>query len=93
VAIMKFKYGTGKDYPDLGAIPTESFVLETLIQLDYPPGNLGVANNSDVYFNYHPVAKSRTFLACNPFSNGRETPISTILIYAACPLCRTTAAF
>jgi len=53
LGFVKFKYGTGKEYPDVGAnVPTESFVLEKLIQLDYPPGNLAVANNGDVYFNY-----------------------------------------
>ena len=58
VAIVKFKYGTGKKYPNLGAnLPTESFVLEKLIQMDYPAGNLAVANNGDVYFNFHPVAR------------------------------------
>ena len=59
VAIVKFEYGTGKQYPNLGAnLPAESFSLEKLIQLDYPPGNLAVANNGDVYFNYHPLAKA-----------------------------------
>ena len=55
LGFVKFKYGTGKEYPDLGAnLKSESFVLEKLIQLDYPPGNLAVADNGDVYFNYHP---------------------------------------
>ena len=62
VGIVKFKYGTGKEYPDLGAaLPTEAFALEKLIQLDYPPGNLAVADNGDVYFNYHPLAKAERF--------------------------------
>jgi hypothetical protein len=34
--------------------------LEKLIQMDYPPGNLAVANNGDVYFNYHPLAKAES---------------------------------
>ena len=62
MATVKFEYGTGKEYPDVGAnLPTESFVLEKLIQLDYPPGNPAVAKNGDVYFNYHPVAKAGRF--------------------------------
>ena len=80
MAIMKFKYGTGKDYPDLGAIPTESFVLETLIQLDYPPGNLAVATNGDVYFNYHPIVKAERFSPATVFkwSNGKVEPFPSL---------------
>ena len=77
LAAVKFKYGTGKDYPDPGAnLPTESFVLEKLIQLDYPPGNLAVAQNGDVYFNYHPVAKVERFSPATVFkwSHGKAEP-------------------
>jgi sugar lactone lactonase YvrE len=77
VAIVKFKYGIGKEYPDVGAnLPTESFALEKLIQLDYPPGNLAVANNGDVYFNYHPLAKTERFSPATVFkwSNGKIEP-------------------
>jgi len=81
LAIVKFKYGTGKEYPDLGAnLPTESFSLEKLIQMDYPPGNLAVANNGDVYFNYHPVAKAERFSPSTVFkwSNGKVEPFPSI---------------
>jgi DNA-binding beta-propeller fold protein YncE len=81
LAIVKFKYGTGKEYPDLGAnLPTESFSLEKLIQLDYPPGNLAVANNGDVYFNYHPSAKPERFTPATVFkwSNGKVEPFPSL---------------
>ncbi len=81
VAIVKCKYGTGKEYPDLGAdLTTESFVLEKLIQLDYPPGNLAVANNGDVYFNYHPLAKAERFSPATVFkwSNGKVEPFPSL---------------
>ena len=81
VAIVKFKYGTGKKYPNLGAnLPTESFVLEKLIQMDYPPGNLAVANNGDVYFNFHPVAKVERFSPATVFkwSNGKVEPFPSL---------------
>jgi len=81
LAIVKFKYGTGKEYPDLGAnLPTESFSLEKLIQMDYPPGNLAVANNGDVYFNYHPVAKAERFSPSTVFkwSNGKVEPFPSL---------------
>jgi len=81
VGIFKFKYGTGKDYPDLGAaLPTEPFTLEKLIQLDYPPGNLAVADNGDVYFNYHPLAKAERFAPATVFkwSNGKTEPFPSL---------------
>jgi sugar lactone lactonase YvrE len=81
LAVVKFKYGTGKEYPDPGAnLPAESFSLEKLIQLDYPPGNLAVANNGDVYFNYHPSAKPERFAPATVFkwSNGKAEPFPSL---------------
>jgi len=81
LVVIKFKYGSGKNYPDLGAnLPTESFVLEKLIQLDYPPGNLAVAANGDVYFNYHPNAKADRFSPATVFkwSNGKAEPFPSL---------------
>jgi sugar lactone lactonase YvrE len=81
VGIFKFKYGTGKEYPDLGAgLPTEAFTLEKLIQLGYPPGNLAVADNGDVYFNYHPLAKAERFALATVFkwSNGHIEPFPSL---------------
>jgi sugar lactone lactonase YvrE len=81
LAVVKFKYGTGKAYPDLGAgRPTEAFTLEKFIQLDYPPGNLAVADNGDVYFNYHPLAKAERFSPATVFkwSNGRIEPFPSL---------------
>jgi sugar lactone lactonase YvrE len=79
--IFKGKYGMGKEYPDLGAgLPTEAFTLEKLIQLDYPPGNLAVADNGDVYFNYHPLAKAERFAPATVFkwSNGKVEPFPSL---------------
>jgi sugar lactone lactonase YvrE len=81
LGFIKFKYGTGKAYPDLEAnLKTESFVLEKLIQLDYPPGNLAVADNGDVYFNYHPLAKAERFAPATVFkwSNGTIEPFPSL---------------
>jgi len=81
VAVVKVRYGTGKKYPNLGAnLPTESFSLEKLIQLDYPPGNLAVAANGDVYFNYHPNAKADRFSPATVFkwSNGKVEPFPSL---------------
>jgi sugar lactone lactonase YvrE len=81
VGIVKFKYGMGKEYPDLGAgLARESFALERLIQLDYPPGNLAVADNGDVYFNYHPLAKAERFAPATVFkwSDGNIEPFPSL---------------
>jgi len=81
LGFVKFKYGTGKEYPDLGARqPTEAFTLEKLIQLDYPPGNLAVADNGDVYFNYHPLAKAERFTPATVFkwSDGKVEPFPSL---------------
>jgi hypothetical protein len=81
LAIVKFKYGIGKKYPDLGVnLPTESFSLEKVIALDYPPGNLAVAANGDVYFNYHPNAKADRFSPATVFkwSNGKVEPFPSL---------------
>ena len=81
MGFLKFKYGIGKEYPDLGAnIKKESFVLEKLIQLEYPPGNLAVANNGDVYFNYHPLVKAERFSPVTVFkwSNGQVEPFPSL---------------
>jgi len=81
LGLVKFEYGTGKKYPDLGAnLPTESFALEKLIRLDYPPGNLAVSDNGDVYFNYHPLAKADRFSPATVFkwSNGKVEPFPSL---------------
>jgi sugar lactone lactonase YvrE len=81
LGFVKFKYGMGKEYPDLGAtLPTEAFTLEKLIQLDYPPGNLAVADNGDVYFNYHPLAKAERFAPATVFkwSDGKIEPFPSL---------------
>jgi sugar lactone lactonase YvrE len=81
VGIVKLKYGMGKEYPDLGAgLPTEAFTLEKLISLDYPPGNLAVADDGDVYFNYHPLAKAGRFSPVTVFkwSDGKVEPFPSL---------------
>jgi sugar lactone lactonase YvrE len=81
LGFVKFKYGIGNAYPDLGApLKTEALVLEKLIQLDYPPGNLAVADNGDIYFNYHPLAKAERFAAATVFkwSNGKVEPFPSL---------------
>lgn len=59
---IKLQYGRGTLYPDVGANnPEAAAKLEKLITLDYPPGNIAVAENGHVYFNYHPIARAGRF--------------------------------
>ena len=62
LALIKFEYGRGTPYPDVGSDNPDGLVkLEKLITLDYPPGNVAVASNGHVYFNYHPIARAGRF--------------------------------
>jgi sugar lactone lactonase YvrE len=51
-----------------------------LISLDYPPGNLAVADDGDVYFNYHPLAKAGRFSPVTVFkwSDGKVEPFPSL---------------
>lgn len=73
--VVKIFYGTGKNYPDIGQ-QSGAPEPEKFIKLDYPPGNIAVANNGNVYFNYHPLARPGRFSENTVFewSNGRITP-------------------
>jgi sugar lactone lactonase YvrE len=59
---VKLQYGGGKLYPDVSTTPLipESKV-ETLVSLDFPPGNVSVAANGRTFFAYHPFAQVHRF--------------------------------
>jgi sugar lactone lactonase YvrE len=79
LAYIKIQYGLGKPYPDVG-VANAPGRYEKLIKLDYPPGNIAVAANGDVYFNYHPIVKAQRFTSTSMFklSNGRVTPFPSL---------------
>jgi hypothetical protein len=60
--LLKLLYGGGKLYPDVSTTPliAESQV-ETLVSLDYPPGNVSVAGDGRIFFAYHPFAQVHRF--------------------------------
>lgn len=67
-AFIKLQYGRGYLYPDIGAGTADGVGrLEKLIKLDYPPGNIAVASNGHVYFNYHPLARPARFSPATVF--------------------------
>ena len=77
LVIIKILYGSGKSYPDVGTENIEGTKrLEKLIKLDYPPGNVAVAKNGHVYFNYHPVTRATRFAPATVFewADGKITP-------------------
>ncbi len=81
LVFLKIEYGTGKPYPDLGsAHGNQEKKLEKLISLDYPPGNIAVAPNGHVYFNYHPLARPKRFSKATVFewANGKITPFPSL---------------
>ncbi|MGY3447031.1 L-dopachrome tautomerase-related protein [Bradyrhizobium sp. USDA 4473] len=77
LAFVKIGHGRGTPYPDIGSDNPEGLAkLETLITLDYPPGNVAVANDGHVYFNYHPIARASRFSPNTVFewADGKITP-------------------
>jgi sugar lactone lactonase YvrE len=59
---LKLQHGGGKLYPDVSTeplIPTSK--VETLVSLEFPPGNVSVAANGRIFFAYHPFAQVHRF--------------------------------
>jgi Major royal jelly protein len=59
---LKLQYGGGNLYPDVSKaplIPAEK--VETLVSLEYPPGNVSVAQDGRIFFAYHPFAQVKRF--------------------------------
>lgn len=75
ITVIKLLYGSGKTYPDIGQ-KTGVARSEKLIGLDFPAGNIAVAANGNVYFNYHPLARPGRFSENTVFEwiNGHVTP-------------------
>jgi len=78
---IKLAYGMGTPYPDIGSDNTAATQqLEQLIRLDYPPGNVAVAPNGHVYFNYHPLARPSRFSQATVFewADGQINPFPSM---------------
>jgi sugar lactone lactonase YvrE len=62
LSLVKLLYGGGKAYPDISTaalIPQAQ--VETLVSLEFPPGNVLVANDGRIFFAYHPFAQAQRF--------------------------------
>lgn len=52
------RYGGGEEFPDRTTQPEWPIsTLETVADLDYPPGNIAVSAEGRVFFSFHPEAK------------------------------------
>lgn len=62
---IRFQYGTGEvGFPDLTTEPLfSSEVLETVADLELPPGNIAVSGDGRVFFSFHPEAWPQTRVA------------------------------
>ena len=58
LAAVRILLGGGDRLPDLTSTPIfEGSVLETVAELDYPPGNIAVSEHGRVFFTLHPDGK------------------------------------
>jgi len=74
---VRLRYGGGAAYPDLSTAPVvPASALETVVSLDYPPGNVAVADDGRLFFCYHPFAKAERFGTATVFElvDGRPRP-------------------
>lgn len=81
LVFIKLEYGSGSLYPDIGSDNAEATTrLERFIRLDYPPGNVVVAPDGHVYFNYHPFARASRFSQATVFewADGQIRPFPSI---------------
>lgn len=74
---VKLLYGGGERYADVSmaaVIPAEQ--LESLVALDFPPGNVAASADNRVFFAYHPFAKAERFSKATLFElvGGKPVP-------------------
>ncbi|HYV44724.1 MAG TPA: L-dopachrome tautomerase-related protein [Myxococcaceae bacterium] len=78
LGLVKLKYGGGEPYPDVSTAPLlPESALETLVTLDYPPGNVAVAADGRIFLAYHPFASAQRFSDATVFellSGGQLRP-------------------
>jgi sugar lactone lactonase YvrE len=59
---IRLRYGGGSPYPDLSTRPlVPAAQVESLVALDFPPGNVAIAPDGRVFFDYHPFARADRF--------------------------------
>jgi len=68
LGLIRLRFGGGERYPDVSTAPlVPEAELQTLVTLDYPPGNVAIAPDGRTFFNYHPFAKAERFASATMF--------------------------
>jgi hypothetical protein len=66
--VVRVRYGSGAPYPDRSTAPVvPERALEAMVTLDYPPGNVAIADDGRVFFCYHPFAQAHRFTSATVF--------------------------
>lgn len=72
---IRLRYGGGRLYPDTSTAPViATSAVASLVSLDYPPGNVAIAPDGRMFFNYHPFAKAERFAPATMFELVDGTP-------------------
>lgn len=71
---LRLRYGGGStDFPDLTEEPLMApAALETVAELQLPPGNIAVSEDGRLFFSFHPEARPQTRVA--EWRNGEARP-------------------
>lgn len=69
LVFVRIRYGGGDPYPDPipGQPRFEASRLESVVALDFPPGNVAVTPGGRIFFCYHPFAQARRFVPASVF--------------------------
>jgi sugar lactone lactonase YvrE len=81
VVFVKLRYGGGQPYPDMSTAPkVPEADVRTLVELDFPPGNIAVAPTGRIFLNYHPFAQARRFTDASMFElvDGKLQPYPSL---------------
>jgi len=78
VMVIRVRYGGGTaDFQDRTAAPVFSFnVIEKVVDLDVPPGNLAVSNDGRVFFSLHP--EGRPDIRVAELKDGKVVPYPSV---------------
>lgn len=62
LVVIRLRYGGGKPYPDVNTPPiVADSAVQSLIELDMPPGNVTSSRDGRIFFNTHPFTQSHRF--------------------------------
>lgn len=72
---VKLRYGGGVPYPDVSTAPLiAADKVRTVVELEYPPGNVTGSRDGRIFFNTHPFTGSQRFTGAFLFELVGGTP-------------------